>query len=196
MSRSTRSIVRSLVIVSLLGAGTAQAESVDFSLSDDAFRFGLAGPLSRIVGGVEGQYDLGYLNRERNGDDTWIAHAGAMVTGDAGVRGLDVQAGAGLRAVFVGGDGDNGGAVAPGVRAEARLPGHERIGALVYGYYAPSVVSFGDIDSYRDLGAALSYEMIRNAALYVGYRNVNVGVENGPSVTVDTGFFGGLALQF
>src|SRR3546814_3961738 len=41
-----------------LSAGAASAESLNFSLSDDAFRFGLTGPLSRVLNGVDGQYDL------------------------------------------------------------------------------------------------------------------------------------------
>lgn len=181
----------------LLVVGSARAETVDFALSDDSFRFGLNGPLSRLLGGVQGQYDLGFVKRERDGDDPYALHAGALVTGDAGLRDLDVTAGAGLRAVFVGGQGDqDGGALAPGVQVDARLPSFDRVGLLAYGYYAPSVVSFGDIDSYRDVGAALSYQMIRNAALYLGYRNIRVGVEHGPNVTLDSGFFGGLSLTF
>lgn len=180
----------------LLAAGAARAETVDFSLSDDSFRFGLVGPLSRIVSNVQGQYDLGFIKRERHGDDTYAGHVGALISGDMGLQDIDVTAGAGLRAVFIGGDGDNGGALAPGLQAEARVPGVERVGVLGYAYYAPSVVSFDDIDSYRDLGAAVSYQLVRSAALYVGYRNIRIGVEHGPNVTLDSGFFGGLSLTF
>lgn len=196
MAKPMKTVVRTAAAALLLAAGAAQAENVEFSLSEDSFRFGLTGPLSRVFSGVNGLYDVGYLSRQRDGDDTGVAHLGVMLTGDAGAQDFNLTAGAGVRGVFVTGDGDNGGAVAPGVMVEARMPGYERIAASAYGYYAPKVVSFGDIDSYRDVGGALSYEIIRSAAIYVGYRNVRIGVENGPAVTVDNGFLVGLALRF
>ncbi|WP_169729308.1 YfaZ family outer membrane protein [Solimonas soli] len=179
-----------------LAAGAAQAETVDFSLSGDSFRFGLNGPLSRLIGGAEGQYDVGYLQHRDDGEDSYAVHAGFLVTGDAGLRDLDLKVGAGLRGVYIGGDGDNGGAIAPGVKFDARLPGYERLALTGYVWYAPSVVSFGDIDSYRDLGIAVSYELNRNAAIYLGARNVKFGVDGGPDVTLDTGLYGGIALTF
>ncbi|MFT4047139.1 MAG: YfaZ family outer membrane protein [Solimonas sp.] len=183
-------------VLALATAGLAHAETVDFALSDDAFRFGLSGPLSRIIGGAQGQYDVGYLQHRDDGEDSYAVHAGFLVTGDAGLRDLDLTVGAGLRGVYVGGDGDDGGAIAPGVKFDARLPGYERVGLTGYAYYAPSVVSFGDVDGYRDLGVALSYELNRNAAIYVGLRNVRFGAEHGGDVTLDTGLYGGLGLTF
>lgn len=196
VSRFLRRLARISAAGLVLAAGAAQAETVDFGLSNDSFRFGLTGPLSRLIGGAQGQYDLGYLQHRDNGDDSYAVHAGFLVSGDAGLRDLDLSVGAGLRGVYVGGDGDNGGAIAPGVRFDARLPGYERLGLGGYAYYAPSVVSFGDIDDYRDIGVVLSYELNRNAAVYVGARNVKFGVEHGHDVTLDTGLYGGIALTF
>ncbi|MGH8444752.1 MAG: YfaZ family outer membrane protein, partial [Solimonas sp.] len=141
-------------------------------------------------------YDAGFVQRRKDGNDTYAAHIGALVTGDAGLRDLDVTAGVGLRGVFIGGDGDNGGAIAPGVQFDARLPGYERFGLLGYAWYAPSVTSFSDIDSYRDLGVALSYDIHRSASVFVGWRNTKIGVEHGPDVTLDTGIYGGIGLKF
>src|SRR3546814_5682253 len=71
---------------------------------------------------------------------------GALATGDAGLRDLNLTVGVGLRGVFVGGDGQDGGAIAPGLQFDARLPGYERVGLIGHAYYAPGVVSFGDVD--------------------------------------------------
>lgn len=183
-------------VAMLFASAAASAESLNFSLSDDAFRFGLTGPLSRVISGVQGQYDLGYLQHRSDGDDAYAVHAGVLFTGDAGLRDIDLTAGVGLRGVFIGGDGDNGGALAPGVQFDARLPGYDRVGLLGYAYYAPGVVSFDDIDSYRDVGLVLSYQINRNASVFAGYRNVRIGIDHGPNATLDNGFYGGIGLTF
>ncbi|NKF24175.1 YfaZ family outer membrane protein [Solimonas marina] len=180
----------------MLASASASAESLNFGLSSDSFRFGLTGPLSRVIQGAQGQYDLGYLQRRTDGDDAYAVHAGVLFTGDAGLRDLDLTAGVGLRGVYVGGDGNDGGAIAPGLQFDLRVPGYDRIGLTGYGYYAPGVVSFNDIDSYRDVGAALSYEINRNAAVSVGWRNVRLGIDHGPNVTLDSGFYGAIGLTF
>src|SRR3546814_20067328 len=61
--------------------------------------------------------------------------------------------------------------------------------------YAPGVVSFGDVDSYRDLGAVLSYQINRSASVFGGYRNVKV-TNDGPDSTIDNGLYGGISLTF
>src|SRR3546814_15962067 len=93
---------------------------------------------------------------------------GALATGDAGLRDLNLTVGVGLRGVFVGGDGQDGGAIAPGLQFDARLPGYERVGLLGPAYYAPCVVSCGDVDSYRDLGAVLSYQISEVRCVWEG----------------------------
>lgn len=191
-----KNAVRAAAAALLLASGAASAESVSFGLSNDSFRFGLVGPLSRLFSGVQGQYDLGYARRSSGGDNSYVAHAGLLASGDAGLRDIQLNAGVGLRGVLVGGGGENGEAIAPGVQLDARMPGYERIGLLLYGYYAPSVVSFGDLDSYRDFGAAVSYALNRSAALSVGYRNTRFSVDQGGDVTVDNGFYVGIGLTF
>lgn len=192
----SKSVLGAVAATLLLASASASAESVSFGLSSDSFRFGLVGPLSRLLGGVQGQYDLGYMRRSKDGDNSYVAHAGLLASGDAGIQDFPVTAGVGLRGVFAGGDNADGGAIAPGVQASVRMPGFDRFVASVYGYYAPGVVSFGDLDSYRDLGASLSYELNRSAAVTVGYRNTRLGLDGGPDVTIDNGFFAGIGLTF
>lgn len=194
MMNAKKSALFAAAVLSL-AAGSASAESLNFSLSSDAFRFGLTGPLSRMISGVDGQYDLGYLQHRGDGNDTFAAHLGALATGDAGLRDLNLTVGVGLRGVFIGGDGQDGGAIAPGVQFDARLPGYERVGLIGHAYYAPGVVSFGDVDSYRDLGAVLSYQINRSASVFGGYRNVKV-TNDGPDSTIDNGLYGGISLSF
>jgi hypothetical protein len=177
-------------------SGVAQAEIFDLSVGDNSFRAALYGPLSRIGGQSEGQYDVGVIVRPKREDDLLIVHAGALLTGDTGMRNFELAAGLGVRAVYIGRDRDSGGAVAPGGQLEARLPGYERIGFSIYGYYAPEVLSFGEFDEYYEVGVGVDYQVLKNASVYLGYRNVNVEIEDGPKVTADNGLHVGLRLEF
>lgn len=177
--------------------GAAQAEIFDLSIGDNSFRAALYGPLSRIAGGTKGQYDVGVVMRPKREDDLFVAHVGALVTGDAGAKNFDLAAGLGVRGVYIGRDHDSGGALAVGGQAEARFPGYERVGFTVYGYYAPEVLSFGEFDQYYEVGTAIDYQVLKDASVYVGYRNVNVKLEaGGGDITADNGLHAGLRLSF
>lgn len=183
-------------IVAMLVAGSAQAEIIDLSLGDNSVRAALYGPLSRMVDDTKGQYDVGVIVRPKREDDLFVAHVGALVTGDAGAQQFELAAGLGVRGVYIGRDHDSGGAVALGGQAEARYPGFERFGLSVYGYYAPEILSFGEFDQYYEIGTALDYQVIKNASIYIGYRNVNLELENGGEITADNGLHGGFRLSF
>ncbi|MFA5938834.1 MAG: YfaZ family outer membrane protein [Sinimarinibacterium sp.] len=177
-------------------AGTAQAEIFDLSIGDNSFRGSFYGPLSRFASDTNGQYDAGVIVRPKREDDLFVAHVGALVTGDAGARDFNLAAGLGVRGVYIGRDHDSGGALALGGQAEARYPGFERIGLSVYGYYAPEVTSFGEFDQYYEIGTGLDYQVLKNASVYVGYRNVKVELETGEEITADNGLHAGLRLSF
>ncbi|MFP5306282.1 MAG: YfaZ family outer membrane protein [Gammaproteobacteria bacterium] len=176
--------------------GTAHAEIFDLSIGDNSFRAALYGPLSRIAEGRQGQYDLGVVMRPKREDDLFVAHVGALVTGDAGAQQFDLAAGLGVRGVYIGRDHDSGGGLALGGQAEARFPGYERVGFSAYGYFAPEVLMLGEFDQYYEVGTAVDYQVLKDASVYVGYRNVNVELENGADITADNGLHGGLRLSF
>ncbi|MEQ1440755.1 YfaZ family outer membrane protein [Fontimonas sp. SYSU GA230001] len=177
-------------------AGGARAEIVDVSIGDNSFRGAFYGPLSRFASDTNGQYDVGVIVRPKREDDLFVAHVGALVTGDAGARDFNLAAGLGLRGVYIGRDHDSGGALALGGQAEARYPGYERIGLSVYGYFAPEVICFGEFDRYYEIGTAVDYQVLKNASVYAGYRNVNVRLETGRDITADNGLHVGMRLSF
>src|SRR5690242_10506222 len=103
-------------IIALLGAllGTAalpaQAEILDLNVGQNSVRLALAGPLSHFITDMRGQYDAGVVIRPKSSDDLLQAHLGFLITGDAGAKVVDLAAGLGIRGVYVGRDGDSGGA--------------------------------------------------------------------------------------
>jgi hypothetical protein len=79
---------------------------------------------------------------------------------------------------------------------EARLPAFNRIGAMAYVYAAPGIASFGDVSHYLEYSLDADYEVLRNASLYLGFRQLHVGVEGGDSPSLDSGWHLGLRLKF
>jgi hypothetical protein len=86
--------------------------------------------------------------------------------------------------------------VAGPVERRQRLPGIERLSLNLYGHYAPGALSFGDIDDYRELGLDLSYEVIKSASIYVGYREIVADVDPAGEIEAADGLHAGLRLTF
>lgn len=181
-----------LALVLALPAGPVLSQAIDLNLNNDAVRGEFQGRLPNIGA----RYDIGALVSSRGDSDLLQTHAGLLVTGDAGAREANVMAGLGGRFLLLDAGQVDGGALAIGGMFEARLPAFNRLGALAYAYWAPGASSFGDLDGHSEYALSLDYEVIRNASIYVGYRQVRVDIKDGPTVTADTGFHGGLRLRF
>lgn len=188
-------------------AGTARAETLDFNIGPDSLRGFFAGPLAKVSSGLGGQYDFGFIYKEgENGstdpDDSKLklAHAGVLATGDAGISGAESMAGLGVRAVYadrsLAGASASGLALAFGGQFNVRLPSFERVGITGYGWYAPSITSFSDIKNYSELALDVEFEVVRAAAVYAGYRLVNVKPDGGGSQEADSSGHVGLKLNF
>jgi hypothetical protein len=182
-----------------LVAGTARAETLDIDLSARALQADFAGPLTDIFPRLNGLYDLGGIAGKQDGRYE-EGHAGLLVTGDAGAEKANVTAGLGGRISLLdhrpAGGPFNGGALALGGQVEARLPAFNRIGVLGYAYGAPRASAFGDLTGYLEYAVDGDYQVLRNASVYAGYRELKINVKDHGSVTVDTGFHLGLRLNF
>ena len=63
-------------------------------------------------------------------------------------------------------------------------------------YVQREVICFGEFDKYYEVGTGLDYQVLKNASVYVGYRNVNVELETGQEITADNGLHVGMRLSF
>lgn len=179
-----------------LAATAARAESLDINLSDQALRGTFSGPLSAIFPRLNGLYDMGVLLGEEDSRNFTQAHGGLLVTGDAGARQANVTAGLGGRLAVLDVEEVTGGALALGGMIEARLPAFNRIGAILYVYGAPKASAFGDLEGYLEYALGVDYQVLRDASLYVGYRQLKVDVKDVGDFTVDNGWHLGLRLNF
>ena len=182
------------IMLGFLGL-SAHAEVLDFNIGHNSFRADLSGALARLLPGTVGEYDVGVVERPRSSEDLTQVHGGLLLTGDAGMRDLNLVAGLGARLVYVHRDGENGGAFALGGQINARLPEYNRLGLNASTYYAPGITSIGRLNRYWENAIDVQYELIRNGDIYIGYRNIrqDIGGFNG---SVDSGFNLGFRLKF
>ncbi|MGB0955642.1 MAG: YfaZ family outer membrane protein [Panacagrimonas sp.] len=189
--------MRFVALLLLVGfALPSQAELFDINVGEDAVRANLNGPLSRAFDGAKGRYEVGGLVASEDDQDVASAHLGLMLAGDAGAPQANVEAGIGLRAQYVGAEDDDGGGIAFGGQFDVRLPGYDRIGFFIYGYYGPDATSFGDVEDFHEFAASLGYEILKDAMIYVGYRELNADFgDEGPELEAD-GIHFGMRLDF
>lgn len=185
-----------ILLCACLAASAAQAETLDINLSSNALRGNFSAPLSSVFPRLGGVYDAGLLIGEKDNQDVKQAHLGVLVTGDAGARDANVTAGLGGRLVGLDAEDVSGGALALGGQFEARIPAFNRIGMIAYVYGAPRAAAFGDLEGYLEYAISVDYQVLRQASIYAGYRQLKLDVEGAGTVTADNGLHLGLRLNF
>lgn len=187
---------RLVAAILALAPSLAAAEVFDLNVNGDAVRVALGGPLSHLFSVSKGEYDAGVLLRSDNDADLTNVHAGFLLTGDAGAPDANLEAGIGIRAQYTALEDETGGGFALGGQFDLRLEGFERLGLAGYGYYQPEVLGLGDIEDQSEWALSAGYEVLRDATLYVGYREFRTQIANGPSVTAEDGIHFGVRFEF
>jgi hypothetical protein len=176
--------------ISLLGlclAATAvQAADLSIALSDKMVSLDYVGPTQN--GSL--QMNMGGLHHSDNGD---MASLGVQVSQSVNPQ---VQASVGFKGVGLFNDRKNSAVIALGGSVNAALPMVPKLYLGAHAWFAPSVVSFNQVKNFRDVGAQLSYRLLDNAALFVGYRHVQVNYDNSVNLKLFKGAQAGLQLTF
>ncbi len=182
------------VALSLFG-GLASAQTshraFDINVNDDAVR----AALFLRAGNPKLLADLGWLHHQTKGD---AIHLGIHLV-DAASNGQDpLQAGIGVRFVYTEPDDVlvDGSALALGGFVRYVLPSANRINIGGYLYYAPDVVSFGDVREYYDVGARVGYNVVRDADIYLGVRTTKADYGGPGRYSFDTGLHIGFEIRF
>ena len=184
---------RTLVLVPLLLAGSLTgAAELDLSVSNDSARLAVSGP----VRGDNVQVEGSLLHHQDNGNVLGVA---GYLTGAAAGGNAPLEAGLGLKLSWIDHDRgleEDGGALAIGGFLRYTLPEYDRFAVGGGLYYAPDVLSFGDVQDHLELSGWASYSVIRQAELYLGWRSVKTDFDDEGEVTLDTGFHLGLRARF
>jgi len=138
-----------------------------------------------------------------NEDDDVIANASVLVSGSStgDVRALQFGVGAKIYGGTLDGPGDNsvdknGGAIAIGGRIRYVFPGSTPFAVLGEAFYAPAVTSISGFDGLQEYRAALELEVTPSARAYVGYRYMEVTVNEKYDYEVDDSAHIGVRFEF
>lgn len=183
-----------VLIALLLGLGSAaSADSLDLNLNNDAARL----TFSWDARDDKLTFDAGWLHHQDTGN---VAHLGLHLVDFAASGPSAPEVGIGGKLFYIDADttpsSSQGGALGLGGFFRYNFPQADRFGIVGSLYFAPDVVAFGDSDGYLEASVGLSYDVLRDADIYLGARYVKAKFENLPDLAMDTGLHLGIRLNF
>ncbi len=184
-----------LTVVLSLFASVALAQTThrafDINLNDDAAR----AALFLRPGNPKLLADLGWLHHQTHGD---VIHVGVHLIDEASSGKDPLEAGIGIRFVYTDPDDGlvDGSALAMGGFVRYVLPNANRFNIAGYLYYAPDVVSFGDVQEYYEVGARVGYNVVRDADIYLGARSTKADYGGPGRFSFDSGLHIGFEIRF
>ena len=93
-------------------------------------------------------------------------------------------------------DGADAGAIAVGGKIHYAPPALRGVGFGANAYYAPKVTSFSDAEGFTEYNLLVDYQLMPQALLYLGYREIRTDIENAGWVDVDDGGYLGVQFRF
>lgn len=173
----------------------ASAQSLDVNLNDDTVEVKVGMPLN--WGGFgRSSWDVGMLYHDTDRDSNWLFTLGAQVQGAAGADAPGLEFGAGMKLFVADVNQYDVSAATLGVGLRYAPPAASRFYAALSGYYAPDIVTFSDGEDFFAGELRFGYEILPEAEIYLGYRNIEAGIKNKQDATVAEGWLVGLKILF
>lgn len=185
--------LRQIVAAALcLTSANAIAQTFDINLSNDAAMMTYTSPLGQ-QGFGHGQMDGSILFTD---NDNFLGDVGFGVVGAAGSGSPGLMVGVGVKLYGVTTKHNDVAALALSGQFDYAPPPHPRLRLGGSISYAPSIVTFIDGDRLFAGDVYLGYEIFQDTVAYVGFRRIEVDIQDGNSVTVDSGGYLGVKFQF
>ena len=190
--RPPRQLVHRAFLLLLMAAPlAASADDFTLSLTDESARgyFRFSEPSDQLAVGAGYTYHEGSRH---------IGNLDFHAQGRTAINNFPMTVGLGLKTIYFRDSPVEGGAVAPGGYVRANIPEAPGLSFNSELYMSPSILSFGDADNMRHFEASLSYRLIRNAEVLVGYRYVGADLENvrDDDFRLEEGLIGGMRILF
>jgi hypothetical protein len=185
--------LRGTFALSLLAISTTVlADTVDVNLRDNSAQFQYFASMGRdTLGKAEMHAGVLYVDKKN-----LLGDLGILVRDEVGKKAPGISVGVGIKGLTAKANDHNVAALAIGGMVRyAPLPDH-RFGIIGQLYFSPNIVTFGDADRYTETGVRFEYEIIPQAAAYLGYRNVKFGLQAYPDVRLDEGGYVGVRIMF
>lgn len=181
---------RFIFITLMVFHAPAMADSIDVNLNNNVAQFQYLAPIGYSEEG-KAEVHAGFLY---DNDDHVLGDAGILIMNDVGnssgtMLGVGGKVMAALR-------GDTSMVLALGGKVRIAPFADRRIGLTGLIYAAPKIVAFGGADYFLQGGVSVEYEIIKQAAVYVGYRSIRFGVKNGPDVLDEKSAHVGIRISF
>ncbi|MGI9305442.1 MAG: YfaZ family outer membrane protein [Gammaproteobacteria bacterium] len=185
---------RTLIVVALLaGATPLKAAELEIALSGETVQLALITPTG-LVGLGGGDFDLGAFF---NDDDDLIGSLGLTVAGvPAGDTPFSFALGTRLYLGEL--DSPNADVLALSVGGHARytIPSNIPLHLTAGVFYAPDIVTSGDIDDWLDFIARFEVEIVPRTSAFIGYRKLGADITNAGDHTLDDNVHIGVHLSF
>lgn len=150
-------------------AVSAQAATIDLNINDETIRAEYDAPLPQNRLNMA----VGALYHEENDADALVGHIGLHTQEDTATYSVGV----GGRAYGVTGSGDiDGAAIGLGLQGSVSFAQLQQMRFGGHAYFAPRVVSFGDIDGMTDVSLRAYYQALKDVDIYLGWRKIEVDV--------------------
>lgn len=154
------------------------ADNLDINLRDQAIRAVYTMDMKdRGKGSASTEFGLLYSEDKKKLNDT-LYHLGLNVSGENWSKSGTFVITIGGRAYYTSFGPYN--LTALGFGGALRFSPVHRVGVGAHLYYAPDITSFMDARNFRETGVRLDYQLLPQAFIYVGYRNIKVDIDNGP----------------
>lgn len=192
----TKPVIFSPILLSFSFALASQyvaADEFDVGLSNDSVQAVYSTNIEGrfMAGGGYGEVDVLYTE-----EDDFQLVLGLLVRDELTSSFPGLWAGIGFELVGASVEDEEVGAL--GIHAELRYlpPSLPRVVVGTEMTYAPKVVSFGDAERYFSSQIRLEYEVLPQAAVYIGYKKFEYEIESVDDITLDEGLNFGLRLTF
>ncbi len=186
-------IWRQLFVGSLLACVSVNgsADELDLSLNSDVVRLAYQWPIRAD----KLRLDAGLLHNQDLGE---VFNFGLHLVDFASEGDNPLRAGLGGKLFYINTDTvvDDEAALGLGGFVVYTLPDYNRFSIRGDLYYAPEILSFGDSEEFVEIGARVSYNVLRDADVFLGARYIGLEFEGGAKLRMDTGLHAGIQLRF
>ncbi len=186
-------------LLTLLGSTFTQAGGLDLSLSKETANLAvLLSPGLRYIPNSGGGSDISIGAFTNEAGDS-LAFGMLMVRGVRQSDTAQYKLGAGVKVIAGDLDIDESvGALALGFQTSVLLASsaYNPVDFVVSAFYAPSISSFNDAETFTEYSARFQVEVIPQARAFIGYRRMQFDTNDFKDLTMDRSVHVGLSLNF